>query len=204
MCVDAYSISFMMNLKAGNRLPAERGINMNTKRIVIALVVAAALVAAVVLVVAKDKNDGDFNDMELGDIVDKLYDGVDAPAYEKLTLDSKNFESYAFIPYKSGLSGMSADALVNITPHSLVVIRAENGDARQLAKKVYENANMNKWLCVAAEVAEVGSTDHYVVLVMSDRNTATAIMDNFYNMAAELEDGDPEFMESFNSERYGE
>lgn len=82
--------------------------------------------------------------------MEKLYDNVDVPPYETVRLDSSNFEFFAFVPYDDSLSAVAADALVNITPHSVVVIRAENGNGASLVKKVVENADPNKWLCVGS------------------------------------------------------
>ena len=130
----------------------------------------------------------DTGDMSLSDIVERLYNGVDVPAYETITLTKDMFESYAFTSYDESLSAVAADALVNITPHSLVVIHAGNGNGKELAEEIILNADPNKWLCVGSEIVEVTYTDHYVVLVMSDEITADAIVSNFKNMTKELDD----------------
>ena len=160
--------------------------NKNIILAVIAVAAMTALFAACTVDNANDDEDGQ-EEADLGTVVEKLYQDVDPPPNETINLDETNFEFFAFIPYDDNLSGAAADALVNITPHSLVVIHTRNGNGAELAKQVAENADPNKWLCVRAEALRVAYTDHYVVLVMSYPDTADAIIANFRNMARELD-----------------
>lgn len=96
---------------------------------------------------------------------------------------------------------VAADALVNIAPHSVVVIRAENGNGASLAKKVVENADPNKWLCGGSEIVNVAYTDHYVLLIMSENAIADDIAENFKNMAKDL-DGMEMTLLTANNSRY--
>lgn len=137
---------------------------------------------------AKGSTGNNTGNIPLADVVAGLYSNVDVPPHEVVELDSSNFEYFAFIPYNEGLSAVAADALVNITPHSVVVIRSENGDGAEIAEKVFSDADPNKWLCVGSEVKYVAYTNHYVVLIMSYESTADAITENFKSMAKELDD----------------
>lgn len=124
------------------------------------------------------------------EIVELLCTDADVPPYETVRLDASNFEYYAFVPYDESLQAVAADALVNITPHSLVVIRAENGNASEIAANILKNADPNKWLCVGAETVNVAYTEHYVVLIMSYQDTADAITENFKTIAPDLDTGE--------------
>lgn len=126
-------------------------------------------------------------DQSLESIVEKLCENEDVPPYEAVRLDETNFEFFCFVPYNENLSAVAADALVNITPHSVVVIKAEDGSGADIAKQVFENADPNKWLCVRAETVNVAYTDHYVVLIMSDKDTAAALSAKFKGLADELD-----------------
>ena len=102
------------------------------------LISAAALVILLIAALAGCAKTGTGNDpadLTLEDLVEKLCDNVDVPPYETVRLDSSNFEFFAFVPYDDSLSAVAADALVNITPHSVAVIRAENGNGASLEKK---------------------------------------------------------------------
>ena len=162
---------------------------LTNKNIILAVIAAAAMTVlfAACSSNSADDNEGGQEKADLGTIVEKLYHDVDPPPNETISLDETNFEFFAFIPYDDSLSGAAADALVNITPHSLVVIHTERGNGAELAKQVAENADPNKWLCVRAEALRVACTDHYVVLVMSYPNTANSIIANFRAIAQELD-----------------
>lgn len=137
--------------------------------------------------------------MALEAIVEKIYEKVDVPPYDTVRLDQDNFEFFSFIPYSDDLSAVAADALVNITPHSVVVIRSESGNGAEIAESVVLRADPNKWLCVGAETVEVAYTDHYVVLVMSDKTTADAIVGNFGELAPDLDDMEMKLLTAGNS-----
>lgn len=147
----------------------------------------AALTIILLFAACGEKNDTASQPADLNSIIEKLYQDIDVPPNETIELDKDNFEFFAFIPYGEGLSGAAADALVNITPHSLVVIRTEDGNGAELAKQVAENADPNKWLCVRADSLRVAYTDHYVVLVMSFTDTADAIIGNFKSIAKDID-----------------
>ena len=121
------------------------------------------------------------------DIAEKVCENVDVPTYEVRRLTSSDFEFFAFVPYDESLTAAAADALVNITPHSVVVIHAARGNGASLAQKVAANADPNKWLCVGSEQVNVAYTDHYVLLVMSEKAMADAITENFKAMAKDLD-----------------
>ena len=159
------------------------------KRIILIVLVATALFVACARDSAND-NEGGQEKADLRTIVEKMCQDVDVPPNEIISLDKANFELFAFIPYDDRLSGAAADALVNITPHSLVVIYTGSGNGAELANQVSENADPNKWLCVRAEALRVAYTDHYVVLIMSYPDTADAIIANFRDMAGDLDSMD--------------
>ena len=148
---------------------------------------------------AKNDAENDSADLTLEDIVKKIYENVDVPPYETIRLDSSNFEYYAFIPYDDSLSAVAADALVNITPHSVVVIRTEDGNGESLAEDIILNADPNKWLCVRAEQVNVAYTDHYVLLVMSEKAIADDITANFNDLSKDLDDTEMTLLTAYSS-----
>lgn len=153
--------------------------------------IKTAIVLMVTLLIlsgcAKESDRDEKEPVPLEDVVAELYQGIDVPVYETVPLDPENFEYFTFIPYQENLSAVEADALVSITAHSLVVIHTEDGNGAELAEKVAEKADPNKWLCVRADKVSVAYTDHYVVLVMSDREMVEDVMENFKAMAKDLD-----------------
>lgn len=128
---------------------------------------------------AKNTNDCEDEGLTPDGIASALCAGVDLPPYEVTRLDETNFEYYTFVPFDDSLSAAAADALVRITPHSLVVIRAENGNGSALAQIVFQNADPNKWVSTCAQTVRVVYTDRYVVLIMSETETADILTENF-------------------------
>ena len=149
----------------------------NTAIKVIASVITLTVLLGLLASCAADI--GGAEDADLNDIVEALYKGVEVPAYDIVPLDEENFEYYAFVPYDDSLRAVEADGLVSISAHSLVVIQTDKGNGKELAEDIILNADPNKWLCVGAETVNVAYTDNFVVLVMSDSQTADAIVKNF-------------------------
>lgn len=113
------------------------------------------------------------------EIIDLLCEGVDVPSYEATELTGEYFEYFAFIPNADGLTGYQADALINSIPHSLVLVRSENGDTADIAQKILDNADARKWICVSADVKQTAYTEHYVLLVMSSAEAVEGVIANF-------------------------
>ena len=151
------------------------------------LITMTALLVTLALTACASDSGGSQQAADLSTVIEKLYQNIEVPPNETIVLDKDNFEYFAFIPYGDGLTGAAADALVNITPHSLVVIHTDGGNGAELAEQVSENADPNKWLCVRADSLRVAYTDHYVVLVMSDREMVEDVMENFKAMAKDLD-----------------
>ena len=142
---------------------------------------------------------GDSDEMSLDEIVEALYKDVDVPAYEIIPLDKTNFEGFAFTPYSEDYQAVAADALVNITAHSVVVIKTDKSNGLDLATEIASKADPNKWLCVGSEVVDVAYTDNYVVLIMSYKDIADEILDNFKTLAPKLDGMEMQYFSENNS-----
>lgn len=118
--------------------------------------------------------------MSLQEVLDaSLKDVPGLPDYEAVPLDAETFEFYAFAPWKEGYEGLSADALINATAHSVVLVRVPADEAGAVAKTMRENADPRKWICVEAEKTAVDRSGGTILLVMSGGETANAILTNF-------------------------
>jgi hypothetical protein len=124
-------------------------------------------------------NPGD--SLPLAEIVGTVLEGIpDLPAYEPMELDEENFEFFAFIPHQPGFEGIMADALIGTIPHSVVLIRLPDAaGAKKAADEILSKADVRKWICVEAESAQTAHKGRLVLLVMSSRDTADAIIDSF-------------------------
>lgn len=126
-------------------------------------------------------------DTPMPEIIDQLCNGVEVPEYEATELTAEDFEHFAFIPHADGLTGYQADAFINSIPHSLVLVRSENGDTADIAQQMLDNADARKWICVSADVKQAAYTEHYVLLVMSSAEVVEGVM---ANLETALNDGE--------------
>lgn len=139
------------------------------------------LLALVLLAGCSGKGNGNVapSGATMPEMIDQICKDIDVPKYETTELTKENFEYYTAISYADGLTGYHADALISSIPHSLVLVRSENGDTADIAQKMLDNADLRKWICVAAEVKQTAFTEHYVVLVMSTAEIAKKVIANF-------------------------
>ncbi len=133
--------------------------------------------------------DNVFDEMALTDILAVVTNGVDiqtATMAEPLSAD--NFEYFAFAPYAEGYEGLTADAMMNAVPHSLVLVKVPEGtDAAAVAETIKTNANPAKWLCAEAETVHVEQRGRVILLVMSFADVANGVQANFVNYTGAAE-----------------
>lgn len=119
--------------------------------------------------------------MELSEMMTKITEGVsDLPECQTMELNDEIFEMCAFIEPIEGAEGIVSEALMNVIPHSVVLIRVPEGtNAGDTAALIKENADPRKWVCVQAENTTVTYHGNTILLVLSSTATAEAIAANF-------------------------
>lgn len=160
---------------------------------------AAALMLCMILSLTAcggSKKPAGSTEMPLADMIEEIYKDVDAPAYETVPLDSEIFEFFTFIPYDEKLEGVEADAMINASPHSVVLVHAKDGGAAEVAEQIAANANPRKWICVGADDTKIAYTEHYVLLVMSYTDVVEGMVANFTALAETLNEGAVTVLES--------
>lgn len=161
---------------------------MRPKKSFFAIAVTLLMLSLLSLIgCARDTGECDDGSLLPGDIAEEICNGVDLPPYEVKLLDTTDFSYYTFIPFGDGLSAAAADALVRITPHSLVVIRTEDGNGQALAQDVFMRADPNKWVSTCAQTVRVAYTADTVLLIMSETSMADALEANFLSLMKDLE-----------------
>ena len=125
---------------------------------------------------------------ELTNLVDTLYAGNENlyPSLMSQLIDVTDSET---VNYMKGLeNGDDLEALIVSEPmmssqaYSLVIAKVKaDVNTDEVAKKMSENINMRKWLCVSAEVLYATSTEEYAFLVMSSEEMAKPVYEAFKN-----------------------
>ena len=123
---------------------------------------------------------------DLTNFVTKLYEGNDN-LYGSLmtqTIDPTDNDSVA---YMTGLDNgndvqfcVVSEPMMSSQAYSLVIVKVKEGvDANAVAKKMNENINMRKWICVEAEEVEVESKGNLIILIMSSESNVEKIENAF-------------------------
>jgi hypothetical protein len=117
--------------------------------------------------------------VELTAMMSEICQGVDLPESNTFTLDQSAFEAYSFAAWQEGVEAVCSEALINVVPHSLVLVKTQDGKAEDLAKEIADKANVRKWICVQAELGKVLYTDNYVFLMMTEEAVFDQLKANF-------------------------
>lgn len=123
----------------------------------------------------------------LEEIMTKVY--ADVPEDERpmmLTnteVTEENVENYLGtkdIEYEEALASESA---VGSIAHSVVLVRMKDGaNIEDAKKKIEENANPKKWICVEADDVVVKNKGNLIILIMSSSNYIEKIENSFDNL----------------------
>ena len=123
----------------------------------------------------------------LEEIMTKVY--ADVPENERpmmLTnteVTEENVENYLGtkdIEYEEALASESA---VGSIAHSVVLVRMKDGaNIEDAKKKIEENVNPRKWICVEAEDVVVKNKGNLIILIMSSSNYIEKIENSFDNL----------------------
>lgn len=107
----------------------------------------------------------------LSDIMNKVYDGVEAemPMLLQTELNDENIEYFlgtTDIDYKEGLA---SEPMMSSIAHSVVLVRMNEGADIEVAKtKIKESVNPRKWICVEVSESDVivDSRGDIIILIM--------------------------------------
>lgn len=125
------------------------------------------------------------------EIMDKLYANHTAVDLYLETRDLDIADADA-VAHNLGLENGGAlsqcslsEPMMGSQAYSLAVVRVKDGnDTAQIAKEIYDNVNMHKWICVEADVKTVAYSGDVVMMYMvnsefSDVPTVQSIQDAF-------------------------
>ncbi len=123
----------------------------------------------------------------LEEIMTKVY--ADVPEDERpmmltnFEVTEENVENYLGtkdIEYEEALASESA---VGSIAHSVVLVRMKDGaNIEEAKKKIEENANPRKWICVEADDVVVKNKGNLIILIMSSSNYIEKIENSFDNL----------------------
>lgn len=117
------------------------------------------------------------------EIVQKMYEGFnddELPMLESRDLVAEELEYNLGLTELDFQEGIVSEPMIGSIAHSVVVVRVNEGvDIDATVADIKAKANPRKWVCVEAESVLVESKGDIIVLVMSNNDTATRLMENF-------------------------
>lgn len=184
-----------------------------TMKIVIA-VVAILLIGAVVVLVLPTKNkeenlnssqpqnvinNNSAESMQVSSaddlvaMVDKIYEGMQGQL-PSLATDIIEVSDADMVNTLTGLeNGEELEYLVVSQPlmssqaYSLVLAKVKSGvDANSIAKKMCEQVDTRRWICVEAEKVNATNMGDIVCMIMANTDTADKVYSNFKNLAGQI------------------
>lgn len=148
--------------------------------IAVAIIVLIAVIIGAVFLLKREKN----VEGTLEEIMTKIYAGISEDELPmmlgNIEVTSDNIENYvgtSDIDFKEAIASESA---VGSIAHSVVLIRLnDSSKASETVKKIEENVNPRKWICVEASNVIVKSKGDLVILIMSNEDLAPKLDANF-------------------------
>lgn len=119
----------------------------------------------------------------LEDIMTKLYEGINEDelpmALTNFEITNENVENYLGTSDIEFESALASESMVGSIAHSIILIRTKDGqDIEALKKKIEENINPSKWICVTAENVVVKNKGNLILVIMTNE-LAPKIEENF-------------------------
>lgn len=155
----------------------------------IGVLIAILLVAGILLFVNKDSNGISLNTGdELKNMVDKVYDNVkvELPLLETHVMDVNDkdmIKSYTGLSNNDNVEALVvSEPLMTSQAYSFVSVKFKDGtNINKVKEEMYNNINMDKWLCVSADVLYLTSYKNTVIYVMSDEDRAKPVFESIKN-----------------------
>ena len=110
-------------------------------------------------------------------LVNELYEGVDIEFNTlEVELTAANFSQFVFIDYIEGTTGVVSQAMISAIPHAVVLLELPEGaDASAVAAEIEAEADPARWICVAAEKADVFYSGNFIVFAMATADVVDGI-----------------------------
>lgn len=162
---------------------------MKDKKLYIEMGIVAVLVVGFLIYFLNNKNSGDIKlntSSELKSMIDKVYklSNADLPDLktQKISLNDKDvLKSYTGLSNNDDVEAIVAsEPVMSSQAYSFVAVKFKNGvNIEKIKEEMYNNIDMNKWICVSADVLYLTNYGNTVIYVMSEEDWAKPVYDAF-------------------------
>ena len=126
-------------------------------------------------------------DGTLEELMEKVYEGIgedEMPMVANTELTADNSVYYTGVESSEYKEGIASEAMISAVAHSVVLLRAEDEAAAEtLKEEVKTNVDPSKWVCVEAEEVITDHIGDLVILIMSSKDLAPKLHENFLVLA---------------------
>ena len=165
--------------------------------ILVAIIAVIAIIAGVILLMPKTENNKQDNkegnakienteniEGSLEEIMTKVYAGISNDNLPMMLMDipvaAEDIEYYVGTNDIDCKEVLANESGVGSIAHSVVLVRLNDASkAEETVKKIKENVNPAKWICVEATNVIVKSKGDLVILIMSNETLAPMLEANF-------------------------
>ena len=159
---------------------------MKKQIIVYGTIAVACILMVFVLIFSNSKKTvssiKDANDMK--NMLKTIYKDVDLPSLITKKINVKNTNEV--VSYTGLTDGDDIEVLVVSEPtmssqaYLALVIKAKNNvDVEKLKEEIYENIDMNRWICVSADKLYITNNGNIIFLVMASDDYAKPVYEGF-------------------------
>ena len=163
---------------------------MKKENIIIGIIVLAVIAILGVLFVNLNKNETTENTIknskDMIKMVNSIYQNInnELPSLETMTIDINNLDdvtSYTGLKSNKDIEELVISVpMMNAQAYSLAVVKVKDGaNIESLKQEMLDNIDMRRWICVSAEKLYITNNGNIIFLVMSDKDTAKIVYDEF-------------------------
>lgn len=163
---------------------------MKKENIIIGIIVLTVIVILGVLFINFNKNETTEstikNSKDMIKMVNSIYQNInnELPSLETMTIDINNLDdvtSYTGLKSNKDIEELVISVpMMNAQAYSLAVVKVKDGaNIESLKQEMLDNIDMRRWICVSAEKLYITNNENIIFLVMSDKDTAKIVYDEF-------------------------
>ena len=159
---------------------------MKKSSIIILIIAILVIIAGVAIYMITNQNSTNNSSINLKTMIDTIYknSNVELPSLEtqKIGLSDNNVvSSYTFLSNNDNVEELVvSEPVMSSQAYSLVAIKLKNNaNIEQVKQEIYDNVDMNKWICVSAEKIYITNSGNTIFVVMSFEEWATPVYNEF-------------------------
>lgn len=165
--------------------------------IIISVIIIIAIITGILLLVNKKPVENNLNidsAEDMGNLVDQIYSGLEGtipPSLNTVKLDISNMDlvkTYTGLDNIEGIQDIVvSEPMISSQAFSLILVKCESETkADEIAAKMNECVNPNKWICVSAEKVYSTSSGDVAMLVMASEDWVKPVYDKFKELAGSV------------------